>query len=130
MTMDIDAVRAFCLSLPHVTEGVQWQSDLLFRIAGKMFAVMNLEPPHTLAFKCTPEKFNELIELEDVVPAPYMARNKWVMLKQLDAINDRELKSLIRESYQMIFSKLPKKTQTELSSIAGSARKSKLPKGS
>ena len=126
--MDIDAVRAFCLSLPHTTEGVQWGSDLLFRIAGKMFAVINLEPPHTLAFKCTAEKFDELIELEDVVPAPYMARNKWVMLKQLDAIPERELKSLIRESYEMIFSKLPKKTQVELSSTAASARKSKAPR--
>ena len=40
----LDWVRAFCLSLPHATEDVQWEHDLLFRIAGKMFCIANLEP--------------------------------------------------------------------------------------
>jgi predicted DNA-binding protein (MmcQ/YjbR family) len=115
--MDIDSLRNYCLSFPHATEDIQWGNDLLFRISGKMFAVMSLEPPHSFAFKCSPEKFDELIEVEDVVPAPYMARNKWVMMKRLDAIADRELKTLIKNSYQTIFAKLPRKTQAELGAI-------------
>jgi predicted DNA-binding protein (MmcQ/YjbR family) len=112
--MDIDSIRNYCLSLPHATEDIQWGNDLLFRISGKIFAGMSLDPPHSLSFKCTPEKFDELIEFEGIIPAPYTARNKWVMLERLDALNDVEIKRLIKNSYEMIFSKLPKKTQAEL----------------
>ena len=112
--MNLDAIRSYCLSLPHATEGIQWGNDLLFRISGKIFAVIGLDPPNSLAFKCTPEKFDDLIERDGIIPAPYMARNKWVKLETLDALGDRELKTLINNSYQMILSKLPKKTQAEL----------------
>jgi len=112
--MDLDSVRSYCLSLPHATEDIQWGNDLLFRIAGKIFAGMSLDPPHSLSFKCTPEKFDELIELEGIIPAPYTARNKWVMLERLDALRDSEIKSLIANSYEMIFSKLTKKMQAAL----------------
>ena len=113
--MNIDSIRKYCLSLPHATEDIQWGNDLLFRISGKIFAGMSLEPPNSLMFKCTPEKFEELIELDGIVPAPYMARNKWVMLEHLDALSDPELKVLIKDSYGMIFSNLTKKAQAELS---------------
>lgn len=113
----LDWVRAFCLSLPHATEGVQWEHDLLFRIAGKMFCVANLEPgmsPTKIAFKCTPEKFAELVEIDGIIPAPYMARNHWVAMLDMNALRQPEIKELIRESYQMILEKLPKKTQADL----------------
>lgn len=114
--MDLDAVRAFCLSLPHATEDVQWDNDLLFRIGGKMFTVASLDVlPTRVAFKCTPEKFDELVEMENIIPAPYMARNKWVRLERLDALEAAEIKELIRNSYSMVFSKLTKKLQKELS---------------
>lgn len=112
--MNLDSIRAYCLSLPHATEDIQWGNDLLFRISGKIFAGMSLDPPHSLSFKCTPEKFDELIEFEGIIPAPYTARNKWVMLERLDAIHDSEIKLLIKNSYEMIFSKLTKKVQAEL----------------
>ena len=112
--MNIDDIRSYCLSLPHATEDVQWGNDLLFRISGKIFTVMGLDTPPSLAFKCTPEKFDEIIERDGIIPAPYMARNKWVKLETLDALGDRELKTLINNSYEMILSKLPKKTQAEL----------------
>ncbi|HSO76010.1 MAG TPA: MmcQ/YjbR family DNA-binding protein, partial [Blastocatellia bacterium] len=82
-------------------------------------------PPHSLSFKCTPEKFDELIELDGIIPAPYTARNKWVMLQRPDALTDRELKTLIETSYQMIFAKLTKKAQAEL----GAAKRPTRPQG-
>jgi len=118
--MNFDSIRNYCLSLPHATEDIQWGNDLLFRVSGKIFAGISLDPPLSLSFKCTPEKFDELIEIEGIIPAPYMARNKWVMLERLDALNDSEIKGLIKNSYEMIFSKLTKKAQAEL----GAARKS------
>jgi len=113
----LDWVRAFCLSLPHATEDVQWEHDLLFRIAGKMFCVANLEPgvsPTKIAFKCTPEKFAELVEIDGIIPAPYMARNHWVAMLDMNALRQSEIKELIQDSYQMILAKLPKKTQADL----------------
>ncbi len=113
----IDQVRAFCLSLPSATEDVQWEHDLLFRIAGKMFCVANLEPglsPTKIAFKCTPEKFAELVEIDGIIPAPYMARNHWVALLEMDALRQPEIRELIQTSYQLVLEKLPKKTQAAL----------------
>jgi predicted DNA-binding protein (MmcQ/YjbR family) len=115
----LDWVRAFCLSLPHSTEDVQWEHNLLFRIAGKMFCIANLEAtvsPTKICVKCTPEKFAELVEIDGIIPAPYMARNHWVAMLDMDALRQPDIKDLITESYQMIFAKLPKKTQAELGS--------------
>lgn len=121
----MDSIRDYCLSLPHATEDIQWGNDLLFRIAGKIFAGISLDPPHSLSFKCTPQKFEELIELDGIIPAPYMARNKWVLLERLDALSASEIKGLIRNSYEMIFSKLTRKTQAELGGAPGPARAKK-----
>ena len=113
----LDWVRAFCLSLPHATEDVQWEHNLLFRIAGKMFCIANLEPavsPTKICFKCAPEKFAELVEIDGIIPAPYMARNHWVAMLDMDALRQPEIKELIQGSYQMILEKLPKKTQASL----------------
>ena len=117
--MDIETLRRYCLSLPHATEGIQWGSDLLFRIGGKMFAVVALKrTPISIAFKCTPEEFAELIEQEGIIPAPYMARNHWVFLESLDVLPRAELKRLIKDSYGMVAAKLTKKVQAELGLIS------------
>ncbi len=113
--MDIETLRRYCLSLPHATEGIQWGNDLLFRIGGKMFAVVALErTPICISFKCTPEEFAELTEREGIIPAPYMARNNWVMLESLDVLPRAELKRLIKDSYGMVAAKLTKKVQAQL----------------
>lgn len=116
--MDIESVRSFCLSLPHTNEKVQWGNDLLFRIGEKMFAVAALEPSHgvALSFKCTPEKFSELVEQEGIIPAPYMARHHWVGLERFDALTDRELKPLLTNAYQLTLEKLSKKLRAQLES--------------
>jgi predicted DNA-binding protein (MmcQ/YjbR family) len=125
--MDIESVRKFCLSLPHVTEDVQWKSDLLFRIGGKMFAVIGLEPSsdHCMSLKCTPEKFAELTEQEGIVPAPYVARYHWVALERFDALPERELQELLKKAYQLVLEKLPKKTRAGLESTKPSKKQQK-----
>jgi predicted DNA-binding protein (MmcQ/YjbR family) len=114
--MDIESVRTLCLSLPHVTENVQWGNDLLFKIGGKIFAVVNLDQatPNRLSFKCEPEKYSELIDQENIIPAPYMARYNWVTLQRFDAIEEPELKNLLKKSYNMVFSKLSKSLKNQL----------------
>jgi predicted DNA-binding protein (MmcQ/YjbR family) len=117
MPVYIDWIRDFCRALPHTTEDVQWEHNLLFRIAGKIFCIANLEPgngPSKIAFKCTPEKFAELVEIEGIIPAPYMARNHWVALTEMSALRQAEIKECIRNSYQLVLEKLPKRTQAAL----------------
>jgi len=115
--MNIDSLRAYCLSLPGATEGIQWDNDLLFRIAGKIFAVVSLEmSPNRFSFKCTPEEFAELTEREGIIPDPYMARNKWVTVEGFDILSRQETRRLIRDSYDMVLAKLPKKVQAQFAS--------------
>lgn len=114
--MDIETTRAYCLSFPHATEKVQWGNDLVFKIAGKMFAVVVLEgaSKYCLSFKCTEEKFAELIEQDGIDPAPYSARYHWVALERFNVLTEKELKALIRNSYDLVVAKLPKKARAEL----------------
>ena len=113
--MNLEWVRRYCLSLPHATEQVLWEIDLVFKIGGKMFAVVVLEPHRVcVTFKCTPEDFAELVERPGIIPAPYAARAKWVALESFDAIPRKELEPRLKQAYALIFAKLPKKTQREL----------------
>ena len=110
--MTVESLRAFCRKLPEVTEDIKWGHDLCFCVAGKMFTVVNLERPHSIAFKCTPETFGELIERPGIIPAPYMARNMWVQEQELGEVLDRrEIEALVKESYELAVAKLPKSRQ-------------------
>ena len=122
--MDLESVRKFCLSLPNVTEDVQWENDLLFRIGNKMFAVVSLDSAsdHCMSFKCTPEMFSELTERSGIVPAPYVARYHWVALERFDVLPERELKALLKNAYQLILEKLPKKLRSELETASTTSK--------
>lgn len=113
--MNVDWVRSYCMAMPHATETVQWGNDLVFKIGGKMFAVLALEPSKIwLGFKCTPETFAELTERSGIIPAPYSARYHWVGLETKDALPATELKALIKRSYDLVIEKLPKKLRASL----------------
>lgn len=113
--MDIDWVRKYCLTMPHVTETVQWGDDLVFKVGGKMFAAVVLVPAKVWpSFKCSPEEFAELTERPGIIPAPYSARYYWVALETKEALAPTELERLLRSSYDMVFAKLPRKTQGAL----------------
>jgi predicted DNA-binding protein (MmcQ/YjbR family) len=106
--MNTHAIREFCLAFPQATENLQWGDDLCFKIGGKIFAIVGLDNPR-LCFKCTPDNFAKLIEREDIRPAPYVGRYKWVMLDRLNAVPWDELRDLIGQSYEMVAAKAPKK---------------------
>jgi len=111
--MLLDWLRPYCLSFPGTTEKIQWESNLVFKIAGKMFAIAKLEPgEHVLAFKCSPEDFAELTKRPGIDPAPYLARAQWVALSRETTIRRRELEGLLRKSYDLVSSKLSKAAST------------------
>src|SRR4029453_2903148 len=102
--------REYCLSFPDATENVQWGNDLCFKVGGKMFTVASLFPEATgVSFKCTPESFAELVELEEIKPADYVARYHWVTVQAWDALPDRDIRRLIAKSYELVRAKRPKK---------------------
>ncbi|MBO0912207.1 MAG: MmcQ/YjbR family DNA-binding protein [Acidobacteria bacterium] len=117
--MNLDCLRALCLSLPHSTENVQWGDKLSFKVGGKIFAIVTLESvPMRLIFKCDPESFAELTEREGIRPAPYLGRYRWVMLESMDVVGDAELDRLIRVSYAMV-------VRTQPPASAGKRRRGK-----
>ena len=122
--MNVDWLREVCLSFPGATEQIQWGNDLLFKVGGKMFAITPLEPASVfLSFKASPETFVELTERADIIPAPYLARAQWVALQTTDALPAEELARLLRESYDMVFAKLPRKVRGTAIAAESPARK-------
>ncbi len=129
--MRIDCIRDYCLSFPRTVEKLQWGDSLCFKVGkkvgGKIFAIVGLDDLR-LTFKCTPETFAELIEREDIRPAPYVGRYKWIMLDRLDALRNDELKEVIRQSYEMVAAKAPEiksRKKKELPVTGASNRKKK-----
>jgi predicted DNA-binding protein (MmcQ/YjbR family) len=123
--MTLEKLRAHCLTYPGVTEHIQWDADLVFKVGGRMFAMAATEPDaaHRLWFKCSDEGFAELLEQEGIVPAPYLARAKWVALETFDALSDREIQQRIRESYDLVFARLTKRDQARISRSGGRGAK-------
>ena len=107
--MTIETVRRICRALPGVTEDIKWGADLAFSVGGKMFCVVNTEPPHQMSFKCSPDIFAELVEREGMIPAPYLARAMWMQQTELgETLEPRELEQLLRAAYDLVLAKLPK----------------------
>jgi len=122
----VESIRKLCMSFPHSTEQIQWGYDLVFKIAGKMFAITPLEPaPVFLTIKASDESFAELTERPGIVPAPYLARAKWVALERADAISPAEVASLLRNSYDLVVAKLPAKTRAALSSAKPKSKRAR-----
>ncbi len=117
--MTLEKLRAVCLSFPAATEQIQWGADLVFKVGGKMFCVACTEAaPVVTSLKCDDETFAELCEREGIIPAPYLARAKWVALERWDALDDREFKPLIEQAYTLVRQSLPRKTQSALADHA------------
>ncbi len=110
--MDIEAVREFALSLhPEVTEELFAEEWISWRIAGKWFLLMQLEAPEPrVAVKLPPETAIELREHYDGVrPAYHMNKKHWSDL-YLNELDESFIKEQIRASYQLVVSRLPKKS--------------------
>lgn len=111
ITMNLEWVRRFCLALPGATEQVQWGDNLVFKVAGKMFCVARLEEAGestVVGFKVSDEEFAELVERPGIVPAPYLARAKWISLESYAALRKAEYERLIAGSYELVVAKMPK----------------------
>jgi predicted DNA-binding protein (MmcQ/YjbR family) len=112
--MTTSELEKLCLSFPGTKQDVKWGHDLCYVVADKMYCVTGLEGPLTASFKVLKEEMEELTEREGIIPAPYMARNNWVFVEDPKALSMKEWKQYIRQSYDLVVEKLPKKTQEKL----------------
>lgn len=112
--MTIDLLRKICLGLPVVKEDIKWENDLVFTVGEKMFCVASLEPPFRCSFKVRDEEFEEMSNWDGFMPAPYMARAKWVSVTKPEKLHKQDWEKYIRQSYELVKMKLTKKVRAEL----------------
>jgi predicted DNA-binding protein (MmcQ/YjbR family) len=114
--MDIEGIRNFCNTLPFVTEDVKWGNDLCFMVAEKMFCVASLSTPLKVSFKVADEEFDELSNKPGIIPAPYVARYKWVLVENISMLSKKQWEHYLTQSYNLVKAKLPRKVLKELGS--------------
>ena len=109
--MTIATLRKHCLSLPGATYDVKWGKDHCYSVGKKMFAVFG---PKTFSFKVDDNRFLELTDLEGIIPAPYMAKHKWVLVENPKVLPEKDLRALLSRSHELILARLPKKFRDSL----------------
>ncbi len=115
-TAGFDAQRALAATLAGATEDIKWGADLVFSVGGKMFCVFLLREGHacTCSFKVDDGRFLELTGVPGVIPAPYLARARWVQVGLPHALSAADLDALVRRSHALVAARLTKKMRNEL----------------
>lgn len=108
--MNIEEFREFCITKKAVTESFPFdKTTLVFKVAGKMFALTDLNPPFQINLKCDPERALELREKYPcVLPGYHMNKKLWNTIAIDGTLSDDFLKELIDHSYNLIVESLPK----------------------
>lgn len=119
--MDAERVREYLLKLPHVVETMQWGANLVFwvgdkAVGGKMFALVDLDDNQkaVLSFSAGPEHYAELLEIDGMIPAPYLARAHWVAMRDWRTLNGKDLEAHLKHAHTLTWQKLPKRTRERL----------------
>lgn len=116
--MSIEDLQALCKTFKGVTEDIKWQDHLCFNIGEKMFLVTSPDSiPVSASFQVTPNEFDELSNKDGFMPAPYLAKYKWVHLDDINRLNKKEWQYYAKQSYELNAAKLPEKIKTELGLI-------------
>ena len=115
--MTRDEFDSFCRALPATTNVIQWGNASVWKVGGKIFAICSGwgegEGPK-FSFKCSDMAFRILPDQPDIIPAPYLARAKWVQLERPDAMNDEEFRKHLVAAHEIIAAKLTKAKRVEL----------------
>ncbi|NNE53227.1 MAG: MmcQ/YjbR family DNA-binding protein [Sulfitobacter sp.] len=115
--MTREDLNAFCASLPHATHVVQWGNADVYKIGGKVFAIIGLgQTGATVTFKVSDLAFEVLSDSPGLQPAPYMASRglKWIQQYGEPGLSEESLRDHIRASYDMVAAGLTRKKKAEL----------------
>lgn len=116
--MDFEAAKDVCRSFPGCTEDIKWEHMLVFSVGERMFAATDAEAPERFSLKVDDDRFLDLTDRPGVMPAPYLARHKWIRVGPEAAMDDAELAALLRRAYELAFAKLTRKLQREIGAAA------------
>jgi predicted DNA-binding protein (MmcQ/YjbR family) len=108
MPASFGALRRHASGLPGATRDIKWGADECYSVGGKMFAVFGIDGGRELgmSIKVDPERFLELTDIDGIVPAPYLARARWVKFERANALPAEDVKRLIARSHALIAAKL------------------------
>lgn len=115
--MTRDNFDAFCAELPATTHVIQWGNSSVWKVGGKIFAICSNWGEGNIpkiSFKCSDLSYTLLVQQKGIIPAPYLARAKWVQCETFEALSDEDLKSYIVAAHKLISSKLTRKLRAEL----------------
>lgn len=113
--MSPEAFEAACLALPGATLSIQWGDDHVYKVGGKMFAVMGgAVGGDGASFKVSDVAFEVLTESGRAIPAPYLARARWVRFADLSVLDDAEVRDWLKTAHGLIAAKLTRKARAEL----------------
>ena len=109
--MNIEEYRSYCLAKKGVTEEFPFDNEtLVFKVAGKMFALTNVSTFASINLKCDPKK---AVELRDqypaVLPGYHMNKKHWNTILLDGSIPSKLLQNWIDESYIHVVNALPKR---------------------
>ena len=111
--MDRQGVGKVCLALPAATLDHPFGDDHdVYKVGGKMFCMVG--GSGSISFKVSDIAYEVLTESGQARPAPYMARNKWVNLAQIDDWADDELAEHLAIAHGIVAAKLTKKVRAAL----------------
>src|SRR5436853_7223436 len=122
--MDTVEFREYCLTKSDVTEGMPFgETVLVFKVAGKMFALVSLdEVPTTANLKCDPDLALDLRDrYEQVRPGYHMNKKHWNTVEIDSGIPGVELRKMIDHSYDLVVSRLPKTVEAAV--LSGRSKK-------
>ncbi|HEY6504698.1 MAG TPA: MmcQ/YjbR family DNA-binding protein [Chitinophagaceae bacterium] len=113
--MTIENIQTICKKFSHVTEDIKWETHLCYCVGGKIFIITNPDgSPVTASFKVSDEDFTELSEREGFMPAPYLARYKWIYVDNISRLTNKEWGKYLKAAYELVAAKLPAKTKKQL----------------
>src|SRR5690606_21355899 len=114
--MDIETFREYCLSLPGTTESLPFGPEfLVFKVGSKMFALTDIDHFESINLKCDPERAIDLrARYPEVRPGYHMNKRHWNTIEISPRISDQQYLQWIRESYDLVWAKLPGKERKEI----------------
>lgn len=114
--MDLEKVRLQCLSKLGASESFPFDNQtLVFKVGGKIFALLDVEQTESINLKCEPEKAIELRErFISVIPGYHMNKKHWNTIQFNKDLSDQLIFDCIDHSYQLVFQSLSKKTRGEI----------------
>ena len=114
--MTREEFNSYCRNLKATTNVIQWGNSSVWKVGGKIFAICSTWGPEggqKISFKCSDLSYQILTELPAIIPAPYLARAKWVQLTTEEAMSDEDICAYLKTAYDIICRKLTRVKRTE-----------------